>query len=111
MRTARLRCRDYPQVHIRQGALPVDVPARQCDLIVFSEVGYYFNPDDLESLVLQLWSALEPGGRLIACHWLGHSDDHQLHGAEVHDILVRVLGGRADLKSADHGYTLQRWSK
>lgn len=109
--TARHRCRDYPQVHIHQGALPESVPARPCDLIVFSEVGYYFAPDSLESLVVQLWSILEPGGRLVACHWLGHSDDHQLHGAEVHDIMVRVLGAQGDLKSADRGYTLQRWSK
>lgn len=108
---ASLRCRDYPQVHVHQGALPQGVPARPCDLIVFSEVGYYFTPDDLESLVVQLWSILEPGGRLIACHWLGDSEDHQLHGTEVHKILRRVLGAQAELKSPEHGYTLQRWSK
>lgn len=109
--TARHRCRDYPQVNIHQGALPEDIPAGPCDLIVFSEVGYYFTPDDVESLVVQLWSILEPGGRLVACHWLGHSDDHQLHGAEVHEIMDRVLGAQGDLKSTDRGYTLQRWSK
>lgn len=111
VKTARHRCRDYPQVNVHQGALPEDVPARLCDLIVFSEVGYYFTPDELESLVFQLWSILEPGGRLIACHWLGHSEDHPLHGKEVHDIMNRVIGTQADLTFPDHGYTLQRWSK
>lgn len=109
--TARHRCRDYPQVQVHQGALPEDMPPGPCELIVFSEIGYYFTPEDLESLVVQLGSILEPGGRLIACHWLGHSEDHQLHGTEVHEILRRVLGDQTDLKSPDHGYTLQRWSK
>lgn len=107
---ARHRCRDYPQVHIYRGALPDDVPTRRCDLVVFSEVGYYFTPEELESLVLKLWSITDPGGRLVACHWLGHSDDHQLHGTEVHEILNRALGD-PDLERPAEGYTLQRWSK
>lgn len=109
--TARQRCRDYPQVHIHQGELPEDLPDQPCDLIVFSEIGYYFTPEELEALVLQLWAILEPGGRLVACHWLGHSNDHQLHGGEVHTIMGRVLGDRGELDGADEGYTMQRWSK
>lgn len=109
--TARHRCRDYPHVDIHKGALPEDVPEGPVDLIVFSEIGYYFTPEALESLIIQLWSILEPGGRLIACHWLGHSDDHQLHGTEVHDILGHVLGAPVGPKTVNDGYTLQRWSK
>lgn len=108
---ARTRCRDYPHVHVRQGALPEDVPTQTCDLIVFSEVGYYFTGDELTALVARLWATLEPGGHLVACHWLGHSDDHQLHGAEVHEIIGQVLQRPGDLKLPDEGYTLQRWSK
>ncbi|MEX2476019.1 SAM-dependent methyltransferase [Marinobacter sp.] len=111
IKTARHRCRDYPQVHAHQGALPEGVPKQPCDLIVFSEIGYYFTPHKLETLVVLLWSKLEPGGRLIACHWLGHSDDHRLHGTEVHDILARVLGSPGELESPGEGYALQRWSK
>lgn len=109
--TARHRCRDYPNVNIHKGALPEDVPQGPFDLIVFSEIGYYFTPESLESLLIHLWAILEPGGRLIACHWLGHSDDHQLHGTEVHNILGRVLGAPEGLKTVDEGYILQRWSK
>lgn len=111
VKTARHRCRDYPQVHVHQGTLPADIPAGSCDLIVFSEIGYYFTPEALESLVIQLWGILAPGGRLVACHWLGHSDDHQLHGKEVHAILRKLLGNFTDLKSPDEGYTLQHWNR
>ncbi|MEX0604395.1 MAG: SAM-dependent methyltransferase [Marinobacter sp.] len=109
--TARYRCRYYPHVHVRQGTLPNDLPSKMYDLIVFSELGYYFTREDLAVLSTQLWSKLKPGGRLIACHWLGHSEDHQLHGAEVHEIMCRVLQDCGDLKPPARGYTLQRWSK
>ncbi len=109
--TTRHRCRGYPQVRVHQGALPENLPTGPCDLIVFSEVGYYFTPDDLESLVIQLWTILEPGGLLVGCHWLGYSEDHRLHGQEVHDIMHRVLGAPVDLKRPEQGYTLERWSK
>ncbi|MBL3556990.1 MULTISPECIES: SAM-dependent methyltransferase [Marinobacter] len=109
--TARHRCQDYRHVDIHKGALPEDIPAGPLDLIVFSEIGYYFTPEALESLIIQLWSILEPGGRLVACHWLGHSDDHQLHGSKVHNILGRVLGAPEGPKTVNDGYTLQRWSK
>lgn len=108
---ARSRCRNYPQVNIRQGILPADLPTQACDLIVLSEVGYYFTREDLASMIAQLWSRLEPGGRLIACHWLGHSEDHQLHGSDVHETIDQVLNARGDLSTLNSGYSLQRWSK
>lgn len=108
---ARSRCCEYPQVEVSQGILPADLLTQTCDLIVFSEVGYYFSREALAPLIAQLWSRLEPGGRLIACHWLGHSEDHELHGAEVHETIGQVLRARGDFDGLDNGYTLQRWSK
>ena len=111
VKTAKSRCQDYPHVEIRQGILPVDLPKHRCDLIVFSEIGYYFTCEDLASQIAQLWSLLTPGGRLIACHWLGHSEDHLLHGAKVHETIGQVLPVSSDFTRLDNGYALQRWSK
>ncbi|WP_298447474.1 SAM-dependent methyltransferase [uncultured Marinobacter sp.] len=108
---ARSRCREFPNIDIRQGELPEDLPKQTCDLIVFSEVGYYFSRQALASLIARLWLGLEPSGRLIACHWLGHSKDHKLHGTAVHDALTQVLGASDNLNAGNDGYILQRWSK
>jgi len=109
--TARSRCQEYPHVDLRRGALPDDIPKHRCDLIVFSEIGYYFSCEDLAAQITQLWSILTPGGRLIACHWLGHSEDHLLHGAKVHETIGHVLRVNSDFNRLDNGYALQRWSK
>ena len=108
---AKSRCQEYPHVDIRQGTLPGALPKHRCDLIVFSEIGYYFSCEDLASQIEQLWSLLTPGGRLIACHWLGHSEDHLLHGAKVHETIGQVLSVSSDFTMLDNGYALQRWSK
>ena len=108
---ARSRCREYPHVDIRQGNLPGALPNHTCDLIVFSEIGYYFTREDLAAQIARLWLVLTPGGRLIACHWLGHSEDHVLHGADVHETMGQVLGVRSDFHTLNNGYALQRWSK
>lgn len=108
---ARTRCREYPQVNVRQGALPGDLPTKNTDLIVVSEVGYYFTPVELASLVAQLWSKLRVGGRLVACHWLGHSNDHWLHGAEVHQLIREVLNKSENYTAPSQEYVLQRWQK
>ncbi len=111
MEIPKARCRLFPQVHIRDGTLPEDLPTQTFDLIVFSEVGYYFSRQELASLIARLWSRLKPDGRLIACHWLGHSEDHKLHGRVVHETINHALAARSDFYRADDAYTLQSWSK
>jgi predicted TPR repeat methyltransferase len=81
------RCRHLRNVTIRQGALPESIPGNQLDLIVFSEIGYYFDESQLESLIARLADKLWQGGNLLAVHWLGASSDHVLHGDRVHEIM------------------------
>lgn len=108
---ARDRCGALPQVSVYQGALPDDIPDGTFDLIVFSEIGYYFSLPELTSIIERLWCSLRPGGRFVACHWLGHSADHVLHGLEVAGTLEAVLG-RDELRHPIGGaYHLQRWSR
>ena len=108
---ARSRCRNFPQVQVYQGALPDDIPGEPCDLIVFSEIGYYFPFPELERLSTRLWSTLLPGGRMVACHWLGHSGDHELHGSQVREVMLKTFGPPDRENNPADGYTLQRWTK
>jgi predicted TPR repeat methyltransferase len=84
---ARQRCKDLPQVHIECGSLPEAIPAGEFDLIVFSEIGYYFEEEELRDIVDRLAENLNPGGYFIAAHWLGTSSDHALSGDGVHRII------------------------
>jgi SAM-dependent methyltransferase len=76
-----------PSVRLRQGALPHDWPIEVFDLIVFSEVGYYFSQADLDAVISHLRNSLSADGHLIAVHWRRKVADYPLSGNEVHQTL------------------------
>jgi chemotaxis methyl-accepting protein methylase len=83
-------------------------PAGPFDLIVFSELGYYFPLDELASIAGALASRLEAGGELVAVHWLG-SEDHVLHGDEVHTILSDAVPMKRTRSARHSGFRLDAW--
>lgn len=91
---ARRRLADVDNVELRIGSVPEVWPDGTFDLIVCSELGYYFTRQALRALIERMHSSLEAGGDLIAVHWLGHSPDHLLHGSVVHEEITDVLSGR-----------------
>lgn len=84
------RCAGLRNVHTTCGALPALIPQGSFDLIVFSEIGYYFDEASLYGLALELTDRLTRDGVLLAAHWLGTSSDHLLSGDRVHEILKQV---------------------
>jgi SAM-dependent methyltransferase len=105
------RCRSHPNVTISQGALPETIPGGHFDLIVFSEIGYYFDPPTLRGITARLVGRLKRGGVFLAVHWLGRSVDHCLTGNQVH----RLLSARRDLQPIEShrhsGFRLDRWAR
>ncbi len=86
------RLADLANVGLTVASLPEYWPDEPADLIVFSELGYYFDAATWTGIVERATLRLAPGGTVLAVHWLGHSPDHPRHGEEVHDNLVAVLG-------------------
>ena len=87
---ARERCRGLDHVEVVVGELPQDWPAGSFDLIVLSELGYYFNTEGWARLVGRSVDAVANHGTLLAVHWRGRSADHILHGDLVHVVARRV---------------------
>jgi SAM-dependent methyltransferase len=108
---ARQRCSAYHNVHIERADLQNLHLHGRPDLIVLSEIAYYFDPRRLAELAHQLGDALHEGGTLIATHWLGESHDHVLHGDEAHEVLLRQLCLRHDLSKRYSGFRLDRWTR
>jgi SAM-dependent methyltransferase len=108
---ARQRCDRYPNVTIVEGALPNDLPPDTFDLIVFSEIGYYFDRSVLTAVRELLTQRLAKQGVFVGVHWLGISADHLLTGDEVHEVLrssdsLRVTGSRRY-----DGFLLESWER
>lgn len=108
---ARLRCEGYPNVTIIEGDLPDDLPRETFDLIVFSEIGYYFERGVLGEIRDLLTDRLTQQGVLVGAHWLGKSADHPLTGDEVHNVLRLSNSLRMTASRRHDGFLLESWER
>lgn len=98
---ARERCRDLPQVRFARMVVPDEFPDDLFDLIVVSEVGYYWSQEALRNAKGRIVRALAPGGHLLLVHWTPFVHDYPLTGDQVHEdfldrgdrLPLRHLGG------------------
>jgi SAM-dependent methyltransferase len=92
VRSAAQRTSDLPGVHVDQRVLPRDWPPGNFDLIVFSEMLYYFGGDDLRRVLDMSVAALRPGGTLLAVHWRHPVPEYPRTGDNVHETLASQPG-------------------
>jgi SAM-dependent methyltransferase len=87
--TAAARLAATPHVTVRQAQLPAEWPVgERFDLIVLSELAYYFDDADLATLLDRAVDSLEPGGDLVAVHWRRPVAEHFRSGDEAHAALA-----------------------
>jgi SAM-dependent methyltransferase len=108
---ARQRCARLPQVQLHCGALSAAQCFSSYDLIVLSEIGYYFTPAQWRELTGAIAFAAKPGTTLLAVHWLGTSVDHCMNGEEVHEILRGQPLVQLDHSERHQAFRLDRWRR
>ena len=86
------RTQELPHVRVEQRDIAGQWPSGRFDLIVFSEVLYYFGDHDLEQVLKNAVAALEPDGTLLAVHWRHLVTDYPRSGDDVHHVLARQPG-------------------
>ncbi len=86
LQQARTRCAHLRQVRLRRMQVPKERPEGQFDLIVVSEVGYYWSSADLDGAIALLAEHHQPGGHLLLVHWTPRVHDYPLTGDVVHDL-------------------------
>jgi len=97
---ARERTDDLEHVSVQQRSLPEEMPSGPFDLIVCSEVLYYWDEGLLGTGLDAMTAQLAPGGRLLAVHWTEPTRDYPLQGAEVHAV-VRAHPGLVPVHGED----------
>ncbi|MEU6394040.1 SAM-dependent methyltransferase [Streptomyces sp. NPDC046939] len=90
--TAARRTADLPHVEVRQLTLPGQWPEGTFDLIVLSELLYYFDRAELDLVLRYAVDALEPGGTLVTVHWNHPVAEHLATGDALADVLGSVPG-------------------
>ena len=85
---ARRRLSGRRNVRVERRTLPEQMPDGPFDLIVASEVLYYFPREETLTVLRGFERELAHGGILLAVHWRRKTETYPLQGDEVHELLV-----------------------
>lgn len=85
LEAARERCASQAHVNVRLMRFPREAPVSPFDLIVVSEVGYYWSREELAVAQGAIEHLLLPGGHLLLVHWTHYVSEYPLTGDEVHE--------------------------
>ena len=100
-------------VRLRRLAFPGETPDETgFDLIVLSEVAYYWSDADLELAAEWIATALAPGGRILLVHWVRETDYPQSGDGAV-TALQEHLADAVTVETAHRtaDYRLDLWRR
>lgn len=107
---ARVRCADQPHVRIEQRRLPADAPDDRFDLVLLSEVVYYWDSADIVAMGAYLDGSVRSGGSVLLVHWIGETD-YPKSGDDAVAELNAALAHRVTVARSDRheAYRLDLW--
>jgi predicted TPR repeat methyltransferase len=112
LRAARRRCADLDHVGFANMRFPAQAPNRIFDLIVLSEVVYYWDDDDIGRAAHWLAYHLVPEGDVLLVHWTGATDYPQSGDKAVEKLQALVAHRMSILRAERHEhYRLDLWRK
>lgn len=109
---ARRRTGHFDRVVFGHMAFPQTAPQDEFDLVVLSEVAYYWDDGDLARAADWLSSHLLPGGDLLLVHYTGETDYPQ-SGDDAVSKLSTLLGERIIILTVQRRprYRLDLWRR
>jgi SAM-dependent methyltransferase len=108
---ARTRLSLFDHAEVRQCRLPGDWPVEKYDLIVFSEIGYYLDRQDLTEVIRRISDSLTADGQLLACHWRPPIEGCPLNARQVHDLIHEQLHLPRLVLHQEADFLLEVWSR
>jgi SAM-dependent methyltransferase len=109
--SARARTAGLPGVQVERRVIPREWPSRSFDLVILSELLYYFDDADLGQVLGLGIGSLRPGGQLLAVHWRHPAPDHPRTGDEVHEALAAHAGLARLARYRDPDFTAEVYTR
>jgi SAM-dependent methyltransferase len=97
---AKRRCNELAQVRFAQMIVPSQWPTETFDLILLSEVIYYFTAADLVRLARKVCNSLAPRGDIVLVYWTGETN-YPLPGDEAAELFIGAVNDVAILLHTD----------
>lgn len=109
---AKARCAGLANVELRLMALPAETPVGAFDVVLLSEVAYYWDDWDITRMGEVLRDKVAPGGRVLLVHWTGETDYPQTADGAV-EKLSRAAGADFAVELAKRApeYRLDLWRR
>jgi predicted TPR repeat methyltransferase len=85
---ARERLSGHKHIVVERCTLPEEMPGGPFDLIVASEILYYYTKEEMLATLRSFERELAQGGVLLAVHWRRETRTDPLQGDEVHELLL-----------------------
>ena len=90
--------------------IPHDWPEGLFDLVVLSEVAYYFDHSDLKAVLGRIVDSTEVGAHVVGVHWRGETD-YPLSGDRTHELIDRTAGFDRLVHHLENEFVLEVWER
>jgi hypothetical protein len=107
---ARKRLAALHHVTLEQRAIPEDWPEALFDLIVLSEIAYYFDASDLARVMALVVRSTGTGAQVLGVHWRG-TTDYPLSGDRAHEIIAAAPGLEQVVHHVETDFVLDVWER
>ena len=99
-------------VRVELRSLPSGWPrGERFDLVVVSELAYYFDAAAWQHMLAQAAANLDEDGELVMCHYLHDFDDRAAATAAVHGAAQATPGLRRFLHHRERDFLLEGWRR
>ncbi len=110
LRRAEARFREKPHVRIEERAIPDQWPPGPFDLVVLSEIAYYFDVADLSCVMGCVMDSTTLGAHVVGVHWRG-TTNYPLSGERSHRIMGDTPGLVPVVHHIEEEFVLDIWER
>jgi 2-polyprenyl-3-methyl-5-hydroxy-6-metoxy-1,4-benzoquinol methylase len=108
LESAAIRLRPFENVVVERRSIPEEWPCEQFDLVVLSEIAYYFDAPTLGHIVDLAVNSTTPGSHIIAIHWRGETD-YPLTGDDAHAVINENVRLSRVSHHVEEAFVLDLW--
>jgi SAM-dependent methyltransferase len=110
LKRARNRLAGQPHVTLEERAIPEEWPEATFDLVVLSEIAYYFDSSDLERVMSLVVGSMSSGAQVLGVHWRG-TTDYPLSGDAAHELMAATPELALVVHHVEADFLLDVWER
>jgi SAM-dependent methyltransferase len=97
-------------VALEEVVIPHEWPMGRFDLVVLSEIAYYFDQEDLALVLRRIVDSTGAGAHVIGVHWRGETN-YPLSGDRAHELIDEAAGLARLVHHLEDEFVLDVWER